>query len=358
MIRKYFSTIDHYDMKIQRLVPITIWIALIMISVLFFWGCREDRDGARPIPDVSPVEVDIVRIDQLLCDSNGPFSTEKMMQDHPIFSDVYFHQIIYPQNTPSIDLNQLVHNFCTAPAIRHLRDTARFIFPNLDQLEQELGRAFGYFQFYFPDLPIPQVYTYVSEFGIGTFTIDTRVLGIGLDFFLGAQYPYYDPAVFPNYMVRTMTPEYITGTAIQALSQALLSPTTAGNMLDHMIYNGKTIYLASRLLPWIPMNRICLYSPDQMGWVEDNEFQIWAYFLDLNNFYENDPRKFRKFVDPGPTTPGMPEQAPGRVANWIGYRIVEEYMDRHPEITLQELAADSDFQKIMDQSRYKPRPHR
>lgn len=332
-------------------------ISIVTLVGMFvtIMACNSDpsTDG-RPTPDVAPAPVEIIRFEQQLCRSVDSMQPDQLMDRYPVFSDVFFHQIIYPPNTPSIELDRLATDFCSAPAIQHLLDTTQMLFPDLEDLEEELGQAFGYFQYYFPGLPVPEVYTYVSEFGIGTFTVDTKVVGIGLDFFLGKNYPYYDPAVFPNYMVQTMTPEHMSVNAIRALTQVLMSPTTTGNMLDFMIYNGKSLYIASRLLPETPMHRLCLYTPQQMGWVEENEFNIWSFFLDLDYFYENDPRRFRKYVDPAPNTPGLPEMAPGRVANWIGYRIVEAYMNRHPEITLEELADESDFQAIMDLSQYKP----
>lgn len=332
---------------------ITIGALVCVIGLIL--GCNSDsHEVGRPTPDVRPASVDIVRFDQMLCQDDNLAQPGLLMEEYPVFSDVYFNQIIYPQNTPSIELDRLVTNFCSAPAIQHLRDTTQILFPDLDDLEKELGRAFGYFQYYFPDLPVPDVFSYVSEFGIGTFTVDTRVLGIGLDFFLGSNYPYYDPAVFPNYMVATMTPEYMAVNAIRALSQVLVSPPSTGNMLDFMIFNGKLLYISSKLLPEAPMHRLCLYSPQQMEWVEDNELGIWSFFLDLDYFYENDPRRFKKYVDPAPNTPGLPDKAPGRVANWIGFRIVEAYMNRHPEITLKQLADETDFQTIMDLSQYKP----
>ncbi len=344
----------------QLMISGTKYLAMFLTATTMMWlvtGCTDPNDASRPKPKVDPESVSIVRFDQLLCSTDGspePSSPGYLMERYPVFSDVFFNQIIFPQNTPSIGLEKLVNQYCSAPAIRHLMDTTMTIFPDLTNFERDLGQAFGYFHHYFPDRPIPEVYSYVSEFGIGVFTVESRVLGIGLDFFLGEDYPYYDPAVFPNYMVRTMTQEYLTAKAIEALAQVVLPPTSTGNLLDYMIFNGKRLFISSRLLPDDPMYTLCQYSPQQMKWVEDNELNIWSYFLDLGYFYENDPRKFKKFVDPAPTTPGLPEQAPGRVANWIGYRIVESYMKQNPQISLQELAADRDFQSIMDGSNYKP----
>lgn len=299
-----------------------------------------------------------MRFEQLLCQSKESESSalvDSLLKKYPIFTEVFFDQVIFPENTTSITLNNLIRNYCEAPAIQHLIDTTQFLFPDLKDLENNLARAFGYFHYYFPERPVPEVFTYVSEFGIGTFTVDTKVLAIGLDFFLGKDYPYYDPAVFPVYLKRTMTPEYMLPKTIQALAQVLLAPVTTGNLLDYMIFNGKVLYLTSRFLPDEPMYLLNLYTPEQMKWTEENELNIWSYLLDLGYFYESDQRKFKKFVDPGPGSPGLPQEAPSRVANWIGYRIVESYMNLHPEVSLQELASNTDFQSIMDQSNYKPR---
>lgn len=337
----------------KNLYQLLLISAIISINI----ACSDQSEGHRPAPNVAPEKVDIVRFDQQLCssDTTGSYYTmDDLLKEYPVFTDVFFNQVIFPQNTESIRLEDLVRNYCAAPAIQHLIDTSRILFPELHGLEDELGQAFGYFHHYFPDRPVPEVFTYVSEFGIGTFTVDTRVLAIGLDFFLGTDYPYYDPAVFPVYLQQTMTPEYMTSKAIRTLTQVLLPPVSKGNLLDFMIRNGKTIYLTSMLLPDDPMYQICLYTPNQMEWIRNNELNIWSWLLDLGYFYESDQRKFKKLIDPAPNTPGLPEEAPGRITNWIGYRIVESYMKHHPDVSLEDLTANTDFQVIMDQSKYKP----
>ena len=39
---------------------------------------------------------------------------------------------------------------------------------------------------------------------------------------------------------------------------------------------------------------------------------------------------------------------------WVGWRIVESYMNHHPEVTIEALLADGDAQRILEQSYYKP----
>jgi hypothetical protein len=42
------------------------------------------------------------------------------------------------------------------------------------------------------------------------------------------------------------------------------------------------------------------------------------------------------------------------LGTWVGWQIVRKYMDRNPKVTLQELMADDDYQKIFNESKYKP----
>jgi hypothetical protein len=82
---------------------------------------------------------------------------------------------------------------------------------------------------------------------------------------------------------------------------------------------------------------------------------MWAHFLKEELLYSTDFQKFRKLVDYSPSSPGMPPEAPGRTANYMGLKIVEAYMRRYPDLGLQGLTELQDAQYILEQSRYKPR---
>ena len=47
------------------------------------------------------------------------------------------------------------------------------------------------------------------------------------------------------------------------------------------------------------------------------------------------------------------QTTPGRLGVWLGWRIVESYMEHNEEVTLQELIAEGDAQKILENSYYK-----
>jgi len=49
----------------------------------------------------------------------------------------------------------------------------------------------------------------------------------------------------------------------------------------------------------------------------------------------------------------MPQEAPGRIAYYIGYKMVNEYMDNN-EIDIEELMYLTDSRKFLQESKYKP----
>ena len=108
-------------------------------------------------------------------------------------------------------------------------------------------------------------------------------------------------------------------------------------------------------MPYTP-DSIRLELPQtQVDWLKDNELEMWAHFLKEELLYSTDFQKFRKLVDYSPSSPGMPAEAPGRTANYMGLKIVEAFMQRYPDLSLQDLLSLEDAQYILEQSRYKPR---
>jgi hypothetical protein len=89
--------------------------------------------------------------------------------------------------------------------------------------------------------------------------------------------------------------------------------------------------------------------------LENNELEMWAHYLDKELLYETNPGLIGKHVGPSPNAPGMPPEAPGGNANWVGMNIVEQYMERRPDLSLQDLIDEKDSQRILTESKYKPK---
>lgn len=329
-------------------------VHLVFMTALLFACGNEEKT-----PDVSHLSVSpkIVRFEQLLfsLDTNqiGP-SLDQLMQSHPGFSDVFFYQIIAdPRNRGEVE--EVVSAFLGDSLIQDIQQRAEHQFGDFSSYATSLERALTYFAYYFPDKVIPDVYTCISGFEVGAFSIGNDILGVGLEFYLGNEYPHYDPNLFPIYIQQTMQGEFLVSKTMHALVTNHMAEVPGTRLIDYMIKNGAELYIKEKLLPNEAPEIIHEFTEAQMAWIESNEAQIWAYLLEQELLYSIEFRKFQKLITPSPNVPNMPSEAPGRVGNWIGYSIVSAYMREHPEKTLSDLLEIEDAQQILAESKYKPR---
>ena len=80
----------------------------------------------------------------------------------------------------------------------------------------------------------------------------------------------------------------------------------------------------------------------------------FTFIMDKKDLYKTDPLVLTSYLNDGPFTAEISQQSPGRLGMWVGWRIVESYMNHHPEVTIEALLADGDAQRILEQSYYKP----
>lgn len=327
---------------------------LFFLLFLSISSCFTDK--GKKIPDVSHIEVNLdiqhFEKDLMALDTQHIQSgIDALLEKYPIF----LGEVFLPRILPALQDTNNVALFISSPGIQKLYDTCSTVFGDAKDIENELESVFRFYKYYFPQKNIPKVVSYISEYTIGTFTYEQDLLGIGWDFFLGENYPYYNPNFFPQYIRRTMNKEHLVAKAVEALSSDLVGEATGERMLDIMVNNGKTLYIMDQLLPLAPDSIRLGYTAEQVEWCKINEFGIWTHFLREELLYSTRRKDIRKLVDHSPSSPGMPEGAPGRTANWLGWQIVKSYMKRHPQTSLDELIALKDAQQLLDQSRYKPR---
>ncbi len=344
--------------------PTSFRFFLFTLFALTGFSCQSDPGVT--VPDVSDIDIsfDVRRFEQALfkLDSqNLSGGLAALEAAYPVFSQLYFGQIL-GANDPRLTAEErleYIRGFIQHPSVRKLYDTTQVVFPTMAPYEEDFRSAFRFFHYYFPEEPIPDVTTYISEFSVAAFVYEGNRLGVGLDLFLGNTFPYrsVDPLnpQFSGYLTRTFTPEHLVSKVLQPLVDDLVGPPASDRLLDHMVRNGKKLLLLDRLLPYTPDSILLEVTPAQTEWLFDNERNIWAYFLQEDLLYSSTWQDFRKFVEYSPHSPGMPPEAPGRTGNFTGWRIVERYMERHPETSLRDLLKMTDAQAILDGARYRPR---
>jgi len=330
---------------------------LFLLVILAIASCKNDSDVF--IPDVSEVNVDfeVIRFE----DKMQTRSIDQLLAEYPAFANTFFTSIIPVKRQP--DYQAAMDTIMQNPRFQNLIDTTLLIHADLDKTMGELEKSFKYLHYYLPEIDIPDIYTFVSGFEYQRFLMadsgQNNLIGLGLDMFLGHTFPYAsvspeNPA-FSNYLTRTFDKEHLPRKVNELLLEDFLPKTEKNQMLDQMIFNGKKLYLLDHILPHTSDHIVMEYTPEQWTWAQENELEMWAFFLKENLFYENSSQKIKKYLSPSPSSPGMPPSAPGRTGNYIGWQIVKSYMKRHPETTIAELISLNKAQEFLQKSKYKPR---
>ena len=125
-------------------------------------------------------------------------------------------------------------------------------------------------------------------------------------------------------------------------------------LIDNMLHRGKVMFMLAVFMPERPLNDIIGYNTTQWNWAVKNEKEIWNTVVSQKDLFSSDLQLIRKYLNDAPFTSPVSQESPGRLGTWIGMRIVESYMNKNKEVTLQQLMQINDYQKLMEESGYKP----
>jgi uncharacterized protein YjaZ len=125
------------------------------------------------------------------------------------------------------------------------------------------------------------------------------------------------------------------------------------NVLNNILYEGKVMYAVRKLLSETPDSLLFGYTSEQFQWCQNNTDIMWTTLIENKLLFSTDELTISKLINPAPFSFSTRE-APGRASIWLGYRIIASYMKRHKGVTLEKLLLDSDYQKILNEAKFKP----
>lgn len=338
-------------------------ITLISIIIILLQACGGSSDA--PNVDNIQVSLNARRLDKDLAaiDTNNiTTGLQTLSGKYPDFLIFYLDTLmafniqgVYTENNPGIQKG--LRTFLTYSDYRNLFDSVAKHFPDTKSIDAELVKGFKYMKYYFPQYKVPKIIYLTSGLNnYAAFTYGEDIVGIGLDMFLGEQYPFYAAVGLPAYSVRRLKPEYVPVNVFQSVYR-LDHPFVmeSRSLLDMMIQLGKEQYFLSKVLPFVHDTTRIGYTRSQLEWCEASEEQVYNFFVQQKLLYETSWQKMIRYVNDGPSAAGMPAESPGNIGIWVGYQIVKAYVAEHPDITLPELIKPVDAQQFLTASKYKPR---
>ena len=331
---------------------------LFFLCTLLFFSCSNSKK-----PDISNIKLNIKieRFDQDLYQGRGKdirLTDSLLHQKYGAFYEDFIFKMV---GNDSFTRQEVLQGLYEDKAYADLNHEVDSVFPNLEKTEAELTETFKYIKYYYPKAQIPRFIGFLSGFSYQT-PIGDNYAGIGLDMFLGKDSKFYGALVhsLPLYLSRKFTPAYIVPRVSEYYARENLfkEQDEDRSLLAKMIYNGKILYFMDQVMPdHMPDSVKIGYTDKQLDWCKAFEAEIWGFYLESNLLYETDYSKIQVYLSEGPFTPGLGEKnasAP-KLGVWTGWQIVRKYMEENPDVTLQQLMADKDSQKILTKSKYKPK---
>lgn len=340
---------------------------LAKLMVLMLWtscgNSQQEADKPEPIPEPEvKLQLHISRFEKDLLDNRdsiSPALVSRYRKKYGRFFELWCTQLagILPPDAKNPTNDEIAYNLNQYLSDRYIQEVFQdcaTAFPDLNAIEEELGLMFSRYSAAFPGKPVPRVVSYASPFTSQVMTMDST-LGIGLHFYLGADYKYYGTLQLPRYMVRKMRKEYMAVDLLKGwLDSEYLNDSMQRNFISQMIYQGKLLYAMDVLLPETEDTLKTGYSAAQLRWVQDHEEKIWSFFIEQHLLYNGNPKAYIKYIQDGNTTGGFPRQAPARLGAYIGWQIVRAFMLKNPNTSLTQLFRWSDAQTLLARSGYRP----
>jgi gliding motility-associated lipoprotein GldB len=346
-----------YNVKyLSRGMPLAqIYLFFLCLAAI---SCKQSKK-----PDVSHIKLDIKiqRFDKDLYQGKNKDINKInifLHQKYGFFYDDYTQRMV---GNPSLPNAAIIEGLYKSQPYADVNKEVDSIFPNLTQVEKDLTESFKYIKFYYPKAKIPRFISFISGFAY-QIPVGDNYMGIGLDMFLGSNSKFYEAIVAssPRYLSRRFTPAYIVPRVTEeyAKQELFIANHEDQTLLSKMIYEGKILYFLGNVLPETAGDTVKIgYTERQLTWAKQFEGNIWALFLENDLIYQTDPQKIQNYLNDGPFTAGIGEKgysAP-KLGIFIGWQIVKKYMEANPDITLQQLMADQDAQKILTKAKYKPK---
>ena len=226
-------------------------------------------------------------------------------------------------------------------------------------LNENLNFSMKHVYYYFPNLQEVTFYGYVSNLDFDypiLYAPQASLCFVGLDMYLGPKQEYYQSQA--TYQTHFRQPAFLIRDCIDAVIEPyVIRNQESSKLIDDMIYYGKRLYILEKTLPQKNESIISQYSSEQLDFCHKNERTIWAYFIENKLLFDTSQDLKRRFIELAPFSKfrmKFDAETPGMIGRWVGWQIVKSYMEAYPETTLQELAQQTDSQKILKLSGYKP----
>lgn len=242
-----------------------------------------------------------------------------------------------------------IQQFRADSSIQQLEQSILTLMPELEKKEKDLIDGFKHLKFHFPNGVQPKNIVYLNAlFTTGVFCTEEEI-GVGVEWYLGKEnkiVQQLNTQFFFDWMKNAMDIRYYERDVLTGWIETHYIESVEGSLAENFIRWGKILYLTEAAYPKKEKSIILRYTKEDYQWALDNEEQFWEYLVKEKLLFKSDEKTTRNMMNEGPFTPGLPNQeAPDRLGQFIGWRMVHQYMKKN-EVSLEELI-QKDYNEIL-----------
>ena len=332
------------------------WKLILTCFAITLFACKAKKE----IPDVSAIKIslqaerfekDFFALDTLHLDA----SLQKLHQQHPGFTqDFLFNILGTTADSASKDVPLFLRTYGT------MYKAAAQKFTNFNQVEAQVKRGLQFVHYYFPGYPVPsKLITFIGPINSYGNIITPNALAVGLQLYMGRDYPLYlteeGQQLYPLFVSRRFEPEYIPVNCIRNIIDDMYPDKSIGRpLIEQMVEAGKRLYLMDKFLPGLPDTLKIGYTQQQLTGCYESEKNIWSFFVQNDLLYNSDPNLTRDYMNDGPNTAALGDASPGNIGQFVGWQIVNKWMEKRKNLSLPNLM-QTPAKQIFDEAKYKPK---
>lgn len=314
-------------------------ILCILGILLAIISCREDQAIQQEI-EALEVDFKVKRFDQALAAASAKGLTP-LKKEYPFFFTKRYNDQYWEARMQDTLQKEIESQVAKA-------------FPDVVHISQELELLFKHIVYYFPKTKVPNTIMVATDVDYRNKVIlSDSLLFVSLSSYLGSEHYFYEGIA--RFHTKNFRKEQLVVDVAHAFAKAKTPPPQSSQFIHHLIYEGKKLYLMEQLLPFIAANEVLSYSLEELGFAQENEVNIWEYFVKKELLFDTDKKLLSRFIDPAPFSKfylNLDNETPGRIGRYIGYKIVSSYMTNNDKSLKAMLLQDA--QTIFNTAKYKP----
>lgn len=332
------------------------YLGLISLCLLFFACQSNTRRKAQNIDHSINCHFERFDLDFYAFDTQDPEAgIDQLVLKYPEFTPLYFNKVVQFGNIQDSTLWITIDLFFRDSNVINLYQKVEQKFNTIAHLEKDLTIGVRNVHAFFPELQVPQFYTHLSGFN-QSLVVGSNFISVSLDDYMGTDFEYYEKAGIYKYQRQNMKEEKIVPDIITAwLTTEYPQQNINASLLDDCIHRGKILYATASCLPNINDSILIGYNTYQSKWASMNEGKIWHQFVGSEDIFKKDFITKNQYLNDGPFTKPISQKSPPRLGVYIGWKIVQSYMQSHPDISLQQLMEETNYQAVLDHSNYLPK---